>query len=198
MPDDNTLDVGNTFSAEGWIKRSSTAQSHTMMVKGFQVTVMNAGSGWQVWLRKPNVSTVARSNAGVGAGAYHHIVVTKNGSGPGTVKIYIDGAPVTVVDVSAAQIIQNTAGVLAFGASASNQADFDEFALYDEVLYPSGSPRTTPPGSAEGADRRAGPARRRRGRRGGAGAAGAAPRGRGRPRPRYVHKSVSSGCYPTG
>ena len=134
VADDNSLDVGNTFTAEGWIKRSSTAQTHTMMAKGFQIVVMNAGSGSQVWLRKPNVSTIARTNAGVGAGAYHHIVVTKNGSGAGAVKFYIDGAPVAVVDVSAAQVIQNTTGVLGFGSGASSPADFDEFALYDGVL----------------------------------------------------------------
>ena len=81
VPDANSLDVGDTFSAEGWIKRSSTAQTHTMMVKGFQIVVMNAGSGSQVWLRKPNVSTIARTNVAVGAGAYHHIVVTKDGNG---------------------------------------------------------------------------------------------------------------------
>ena len=136
VPDANSLDVGDTFSAEGWIRRSSTAQSHTMMVKGFQIVVMNAGSGSQVWLRKPNVSTIARTNVGVPAGGYHHIVVTKNGAGPGAVKMYIDGQPVTVVDVSAVQVIQNTATELVFGAAGGNQANFDEFALYDDVLTP--------------------------------------------------------------
>ncbi len=136
VPDHNTLDVGDSFTAEGWIKRSSTAQTHTMMVKGFQIVVMNAANGNQVFLRKPNVSTIARTNAGVGAGAYHHIVVTKNATGPGSVKIYIDGAPVTVVDVSAVQAIQNTTTPLQFGDGAASQADFDEFALYDNVLTP--------------------------------------------------------------
>jgi hypothetical protein len=136
VPDSNTLDVGNTFSAEGWIKRGSTAKTTSMMLKGFQIVVMSAANGNQVWLRKPNVSTIARTNAGVGAGAYHQIVVTKNGSGPGTVKIYIDGAPVAVVDVSAVQVIQDTSGPLQFGDIASTQAAFDEFALYDQVLTP--------------------------------------------------------------
>ena len=97
---------------------------------------MSAGSGSQVWLRKPNVSTIARTTAAVGAGAYHHIVVTKNGSGAGTVKIYIDGAPVTVVDVAPAQVIQDTNSLLIMGDGAGNQADFDEFAVYDGVLSP--------------------------------------------------------------
>jgi hypothetical protein len=104
------------------------------MAKGFQLTIMNAGTGNQVWLRKPNVSTIARSNAPVPAGAYHYVAVTKNGSGPGAVKIYIDGQPVGVVDVSPAQVIQNTTGALVFGSAASNAADFDEFAIYDGAL----------------------------------------------------------------
>jgi subtilisin-like proprotein convertase family protein len=136
VPDNNTLDVGDTFSVEGWIKRSSTTQTHTMMVKGFQVVVMSAASGSQIWLRKPNVSTIARTNVAVPAGGYHHIVVTKNGSGAGAVKIYIDGAPVTVVDVSPAQVIQDTNSFLIMGDGASTQADFDEFAVYDGVLTP--------------------------------------------------------------
>jgi hypothetical protein len=36
-----------------------------MMIKGFQVVVMGAANGNQVWLRKPNVSTIARSSVGV-------------------------------------------------------------------------------------------------------------------------------------
>ena len=134
VPDSNSLDVGNTFSVEGWIKRSSTAQTHTLMIKGFQVTVMNAVNGNQVWLRKPGVSTIARSSVGVPAGAYHHVVVTKNGSGTNSVKIYIDGVSVGVVYVSAAQVIQDTNSVLVMGDSASNQANYDEFAVYDGVL----------------------------------------------------------------
>ena len=136
VPDSNSLDVGNSFSAEGWIKRSSTAKAHSMMLKGFQVVVMSAANGSQVWLRKPNVTTIARTNAAVGAGAYHYIVVTKNGSGPGTVKIYIDGVSVPVVEVSAVQVVQDTNTPLQFGDIASNQASFDEFALYDQVLTP--------------------------------------------------------------
>ena len=50
--------------------------------------------------------------------------------------MYIDGVPVTVVDVSAVQVIQNTATQLVFGAAGGNQANFDEFALYDGVLTP--------------------------------------------------------------
>ena len=70
VPDDDTLDVGDSFTAEGWIKRSSTAKTHSMMLKGsggLQLVVMSAGAGSQVYLRKTNVSTIARSSV-AGAG----------------------------------------------------------------------------------------------------------------------------------
>ena len=47
VPDANSLDVGNSFSIEGWIKRSSTTKTHELFNKGangFQLVVMNAAS----------------------------------------------------------------------------------------------------------------------------------------------------------
>ena len=133
VPDANSLDVGSTFSLEGWIKRSSTAKSHQMMLKGFQLVVTAAGSGSEVWLRKPNVTTLARSNAPVLAdGAYHHVVATINGPGS-SAKIYIDGVEHTA-PTSAPQSIVDTTTPLYFGATNSTEATFDEFAIYDEPL----------------------------------------------------------------
>lgn len=137
VADANSLDVGDSFSLEGWIKRASAAASQTMFNKGangFQLTVMNAGSSSQVFLRKTNVSTIARSTAPVPAdGAYHHIVATKNGT---AVAIYVDGVAGTV-PVSAVQVIQNTTFPLAFGPGvAQAPASYDEFAVYDAVLTP--------------------------------------------------------------
>ena len=134
VPDANTLDVGNTFTAEGWIKRTATTKVHELMNKSFQLSVMGAANGNQVFLRKPGVSTISRTVGGVGTGAYHHIAVTKNGSGPGSVKFYIDGAPAPSVDVSAAQVIVDNNTLLTFGAAGSTSADYDEFAIYDNVL----------------------------------------------------------------
>jgi amidase len=135
VPDSASLDVGASFSAEGWIKRASTAKSYELFNKGtngIQVTVMSAGSGNQVWLRRAGVTTIAHSAGGVPAdGRYHHVAVTMNGAG--TARIYIDGVPDTV-QVSAVQAIANTAFPLTFGGAAGAQAAFDEFALYDDVL----------------------------------------------------------------
>jgi hypothetical protein len=134
VPDSSSLDVGDSFSAEGWIKRSSTAKSYELMNKGangLQLVVMSAASGDQVWLRKAGVTTIARSSVGVPAGGYHHIMVTKNGVN--SARIYIDGVDVTV-PVSGVQIVQNTTFPLTFGSAAGASADYDEFALYGRAL----------------------------------------------------------------
>lgn len=134
----STLNVGNTFTVEGWLRRTDVTKTASLMIKGFQLVVMNAANNHEVWLRKPNVSTITRSATGVPAdSAYHHIAVTKNASGPGAVQIYIDGQPVATIDVSPAQIIQNVTGPLRFGTAAGAPVDYDEFAIYPTVLTPS-------------------------------------------------------------
>ncbi len=134
VADSRSLDVGSSFTVEGWIKRSSTTKTHQLFNKGsrgLQLVVLGASSGNRVFLRKANVTTIARSAVGVPAGAYHHIAATMNGRG--TAKIYIDGVESTL-PVNRAQAIENTAFPLFFGSRNSTPADFDEFAIYDEVL----------------------------------------------------------------
>ena len=94
---------------------------------------MNQGSGNEVWLRKANVTTLARSNAGILAdGLYHHVVATIDGPGS-TARIYIDGVDRTAPS-TAPQSVPDTTFPLNFGIGASTEAKFDEFALYDQVL----------------------------------------------------------------
>jgi hypothetical protein len=137
VPDSPSLHVGSSFSVEGWIKRSSTTKANELFNKGangLQLDVMSAANGNQVWLRRAGVTTIARSAGGVPAdGAYHHVVATMDG--PGTAKIYIDGHLDTVA-VSPANVISDTTFPLTFGGAGSTQADYDEFALYDQVLTP--------------------------------------------------------------
>ena len=138
VPDSASLDVGASFSAEGWIKRSSAAKSHAMMNKGdrgLQLVVMAASTGNQVYLRKANVTTIARSTVGVPAdGAYHQVVATVDGAN--SARIYIDGVEAGTVQVGTVQLIQDTAFPLQFGDGATTPATYDQFALYDGVLTP--------------------------------------------------------------
>ncbi len=139
VPDANSLDVGNSFTAEGWIKRSSDAKTHELMNKGasgIHLVVGNAASLNKVLLRRAGVATIADSTVGVPAdGNYHHVVATMNGLGS-TAKIYIDGVDRTHI-VGAGQTILNTAFPLTFGSFGSAPATpafYDEFALYDTAL----------------------------------------------------------------
>ena len=135
VPDSATLDVGDSFTLEGWVRRGSTATSEELFNKGgngLQLTVLSGPNPNQVVLRKAGVSTIARSTAGVPAdGSFHHVVATKNG--PGSAVIYIDGLPGTT-QVAPAQIIQDTAFPLQIGLSNSPQTRYDEFAIYDRAL----------------------------------------------------------------
>ena len=68
VPDANSLDVGNSFTLEGWIKRSSTTKTHELFNKGtngLQLVVMNAASLNRVLLRRAGVTAIAQSTVPV-------------------------------------------------------------------------------------------------------------------------------------
>lgn len=131
-----SLDVGPSLSVEGWVKRTATTASIELMNKGgngLQLVLMGAASGNEVFLRKANVSTIARSATGIPAdGRYHYVVATTTGA-TGGATIYVDGVASTV-QVSPATQLADTASALTFGSSAANATNFDEFALYDQTL----------------------------------------------------------------
>ena len=131
VPDAASLDVGDTFTIEGWIRRSSSA-TITLFDKGTrgpQLTVN--GDDDEVWLRKAGVGAIARSDRGVPAdGSYHHVVATKEGV---TTKIYVDGREQTV-QLAPEHVVQNTGAALRLGP-AQLRTDLDEFALYDRALH---------------------------------------------------------------
>jgi subtilisin-like proprotein convertase family protein len=135
VPDANSLDVGDSFTLEGWVKRASDAQSQTLFNKGgngLQLTVMSASNGNQLWLRKANVTTIAHSVGGVPAdGRFHHVVVTRTGAGNAT--FYIDDVPSGVM-LAPAQVIADTAFPLVFADAGKVVNVFDEFALYPDAL----------------------------------------------------------------
>jgi hypothetical protein len=140
VPDSASLHVGDTFTLFGYIRRTSDAKSQELFNKGangFQLSVMSAANGNQVWLRKAGVSTIAKSTIGVPAdGLYHQVVAIKNGTGPGTTTILVDGTGGTT-DVAPVQQIKDTAFPLTFGLVGGGAvANFDEFAIYDASAPP--------------------------------------------------------------
>jgi hypothetical protein len=139
VPDSATMDVGNSFTAEAWIKRSSDSKSHELMNKGasgIQLVVQSAAAGNKVLLRRAGVASIADSTFGVPAdGNYHYVVATMNGLGS-TAKIYIDGVDRTHI-LSPGQTILDTAFPMTFGSFGSapaTPANYDELALYNNAL----------------------------------------------------------------
>jgi len=141
VPDSATMDVGNSFTAEAWIKRSSATKTHELMNKGgsgIHLVVQSAAAGNKVLLRRAGVASIADSTVGVPAdGNYHHVVATMNGLGS-TAKIYIDGVDRTHI-IAPGQTILDTAFPMTFGSFGSapaTPAQYDELALYNAALTP--------------------------------------------------------------
>lgn len=133
--DESALHVGDSFSLEVWIKRSVTSKSQELLNKGrkgFQLVVLNKGSGNRVLLRQASVASIAQSKTGIRAdGKYHHIVATKQG--PNSARIYVDGTDVTLRPRRAKNlVIRNTKSPLYVGDGA--RASIDEIAIYNGVL----------------------------------------------------------------
>lgn len=139
IADATSLHVGDTFTFEGWVRRTSDANSVELVNKGLlglQLTLMNRANGSKVWLRKAGVTTIARSTAPVPAdGVFHHIAVTKDGTGSGSTRIFVDGVEGTTI-VAPSQKLVDTVLPLTIGGTPLAPALFDEFALYDAVLTP--------------------------------------------------------------
>ncbi len=139
VPDDPSLDVGDSLTLEGWVKRDDARSIDQLFNKGsrgFQVVVLDRRGGNRVVLRKANVATVARSQGGVPAdGRFHHVVVIKDGRQD--LRIYIDGVEQALQVARPGQVIQDTSFPLTFSAATRPGAirgDIDQFAVYDRAL----------------------------------------------------------------
>ena len=138
VPDDASLDVGDSFTLDGWIQRDSFEKAQQLFFKGgkgFQLSVMSRFNGSQVYLRKAGVTTMYRTVGGVPEDdQFHHVVATKDGS---DVAIYIDGVAQELQVVSP-RTIEDTAFPLTFSSNGASAVagDLDEFAVYDRALTP--------------------------------------------------------------
>lgn len=137
VPDHATLDVGDVFTVEAWVKRNATTSEGELriMSKGtggydFFLTsdlngrpVLNIGGTSQVVSGADPASRIEDTN-------WHHVVITKSGA---TCKVYKDGTDVT--GTVAGGTITDTATALRVGAWTGGGLTFN--GLLDEVaLYP--------------------------------------------------------------
>jgi hypothetical protein len=135
VPHNATLNVGDSFSLEAWVKRADNATTMQTIVHkgiastGFQWGFLNNKMG----LFKNGIAIAQTTTTQTDMTVYHHYVVTKSGA---TVKLYVDGIDVT--DLVTNQTIADTANPLYIGAEAGTaeglNATIDEVSLYSGVL----------------------------------------------------------------
>jgi Concanavalin A-like lectin/glucanases superfamily len=135
IPDAASLDLGDgPFTLEAWVKRNDTpAGWHDIFDKGtgaYQVGFF----GTEFDLAKDGTGVVSGATGAAGdTSAFHHWVVTKNGT---STKLYRDGVDVTgtITDYT----MTNTATALYIasknGSSEFLNARLDELAVYNQVL----------------------------------------------------------------
>lgn len=138
IPDSASLDTGNVFSAELWMRRSGTAVAQTLLSKGnnaYSIRI-SASHAIELWKNSGGVNElIVTSTVTLNEYYnYHHIAVTKSG---GTVRIYLDGDDVTgtVTDVT----LLNSANPLNIGSASPTAGSYangtiDEVAIYSSAL----------------------------------------------------------------
>lgn len=134
-PDHATLDLGDVFTMEMWVKRATD---------GDQQDIMGKGAGAYFWRFLPTtnqlqlgrfgVADIVESTVAITAdGEFHHVVATKNGA---TVKLYVDTADVTGT-VTNSTAVNTTVGfnIGSQGADGPNDVGVDGW-LDEVAVYP--------------------------------------------------------------
>lgn len=134
IPDVAAQNVADTFSAEGWVKRTTGSLIVIYCATASNKLQFDVASGTLrlVW---SGVSVICSSTSTISAdGILHHCVATKTGS---AVHLYIDGVDVSG-SVTNQTVGSNTGGSWIGRAPVSNYSDgvIDEVALYPTVLTP--------------------------------------------------------------
>ncbi|MEJ7696122.1 MAG: LamG-like jellyroll fold domain-containing protein [Candidatus Limnocylindrales bacterium] len=135
VPDYTPLDLGNgPWSVELWAKRNTTTATQALIDRGpgsYQITF--SGSTGKFTVARNGAGTIARESGTTTDTAWHHFVVTKNGS---AIRIYKDGVDVT--SNTAATSLTNSSTNLWFGrwndGSVYGNVRLDEVAIYPAVL----------------------------------------------------------------
>ena len=135
VPDSGSLDVGDSFTHEAWVKRATTDEDTTLISKG------TAADGLWFGIEPDNTlglwtggSQVANSEAAIVDAKWHHVAATKSGA---TRKLYLDGRDVTSGGVNNT-FVDNAqplylAHHVAYPDSDLN-GSLDEVAVYDGAL----------------------------------------------------------------
>ncbi|MEA2353098.1 MAG: hypothetical protein QOJ14_1512 [Thermoleophilaceae bacterium] len=134
VPDAASLDVGDNFTVEAWVKRNSfsTANYQAIVSKGAGSWMLAFYSSNRLVLRQATVGDLVYSTRSITDTAWHHVAATKNGA---SVHLYIDGADVT--GGVGNKTMQNNTVALSIGQSNSGSyfnGTIDEVAVYNAAL----------------------------------------------------------------
>lgn len=135
VPDSASLDVTDTVTVEGWIKRSNAVvTSMCLFDKGIGAFQFCLDAN-NLLLVRNQVSYIVRSTSTTTDTSWHHVVATKSGA---TSVLYLDGVNVSGTVTNSTLV--NTTAALLFGVvnPASGGGYFagsiDEFAVYNTAL----------------------------------------------------------------
>ena len=128
-PDAASLDLGDTFTLEAWVKPNGFGAIVSKGTSGYYLRLLSNNT---LNLLKSNIAEIATSTVAVPSG-WHHVVATKSGA---TVKLYLDGVDVTGTVTNAT--VANTADSIYIGcqmpSSECGNASIDEVAVYPTAL----------------------------------------------------------------
>lgn len=111
VADHATLDVGDSFTYYYLFKLESLANQMVLSMKGSNNLTVSVKTNGEISLDKAGAASIGDSSgAGIAAGEWNLVVVTKSGA---TIKVYCNGADVSGAWVNAT--IENTANALSFG-----------------------------------------------------------------------------------
>jgi hypothetical protein len=138
VPDHLTLDLGDVFSLEAWVKMTATSSgtNRGVVSKGNNAYYMRIESDDRLRLTRGQVLDMCKSTVAITDTNYHHCVATKNGA---AIKLYIDAVDVTGA-ISNSTCVDN-ATALAIGSERVGAGNgqysndtIDEVAVYPTVL----------------------------------------------------------------
>lgn len=134
VTDHDDLDLGDIFSIEFWIKRTTTATFEYIIDKGASTYAIYIDSSNKIRLTSGGSSTtsiIESSTSLTDTTSWHHHVVTKDGS---TRKWYIDGSDVTTLGTNStlsSSAINLEIGSSTYWSGADDCVSYlDEIALY--------------------------------------------------------------------
>jgi hypothetical protein len=139
VPDASSLDTGDRFTLEAWVRRTRTSSTgtHRVMSKGDGSYTFGFGND-VLTLRKQAAGDVLRANVSTtDTATFHHVVATKEGA---TARLYIDGVDVTdrASVPGSVPVIANTTSPLNLGRTTNGTAYLpailDEVSIYGVAL----------------------------------------------------------------